>query len=76
MAEIVNLREFRKKRARDEKASEAARHRALAGRTTAEKARDQDAADRAKSGLDSRKLDGSNGPDGTGDSGPDSGETA
>lgn len=67
MAEIINLRDFRKKRARNEKSAEAARHRALAGRTISEKIRDQDVADRAKSDLDSKKLDGSD---------PDPGETA
>jgi hypothetical protein len=63
MAEIVNLREFRKKKEREEKASRAARNRALAGRTPLEKTRDREAAERAKTELDHKKLEGPGEPD-------------
>lgn len=59
MAEIVNLRDFRKKKEREEKAETSARNRALAGRTSGEKVRDRDTAERTKSDLDKKKLEGS-----------------
>jgi hypothetical protein len=40
MAEIVNLNKFRKKKAREEAATQAAENRVRFGRTKAEKARD------------------------------------
>ncbi|NKB55603.1 MAG: DUF4169 family protein [Alphaproteobacteria bacterium] len=57
MAEIINLREFRKSRDRKAKSTNAARNRAVSGRTKAEAARDEDAAKRAKAEIDSNKID-------------------
>lgn len=64
MAEIVNLRIARKRRDRAEKEREAARNRALHGRTRAQKT--AEAAERARSLalLDGHRLDGAR-PDDT-----------
>jgi hypothetical protein len=56
MAEIINLRDFRKSKKRGSKSREAAQNRALSGRNKAETARDKDIAVRTKSGLDGKKL--------------------
>jgi len=48
MAEIVNLRQARKRKARDEKARVAEQNRALHGRSRAEKQRDSLVADKAE----------------------------
>lgn len=47
MAEIVNLRQARKQKARDEKVRAAEQNRALHGRSKAEKERDRIAADKS-----------------------------
>ncbi|TPJ15887.1 DUF4169 family protein [Mesorhizobium sp. B2-7-3] len=48
MADIVNLRQARKQRARDDKAQTASRNRALHGRTKAEKERHRLIADKSE----------------------------
>ena len=53
MAEIVNLRQARKAKARTEKEAEASANRAKFGRTKAEKA-----VDTAKKALEDKRLDG------------------
>tara|TARA_Y100000588_G_scaffold315062_1_gene342967 strand:+ start:1104 stop:1310 length:207 start_codon:yes stop_codon:yes gene_type:complete len=57
MAEIINLREFRKSRERTSKSAWAAENRAKSGRNKAEAARDRDAADRAKAEIDGKKIE-------------------
>ncbi len=56
MAEIVNLRLARKRKARTDKEQEAAEKRAKFGRTKGEKARDTTEADRARRQLDQAKV--------------------
>jgi hypothetical protein len=63
MAEIVNLRDFRKKKEREAKAGQAAQNRALSGRTKVEKMLDRDAAERTKAELDAKKLEGPKKPE-------------
>ncbi|OYX51104.1 MAG: hypothetical protein B7Y90_02105 [Alphaproteobacteria bacterium 32-64-14] len=53
MADIVNLKQFRKKRERDEREQEAGAKRILFGRTKGEKSRDE----KTKS-AEVKKLDG------------------
>ncbi|AGB45837.1 DUF4169 family protein [Mesorhizobium sp. B2-3-14] len=48
MADIVNLRQARKRKARDDKAQTASQNRALHGRTKAEKERDRLIADKSE----------------------------
>ncbi|TPI27355.1 DUF4169 family protein [Mesorhizobium sp. B3-2-1] len=48
MADIVNLRQARKQKARDDKEQAASQNRALHGRTKAEKQRDRLIADRSE----------------------------
>ncbi|MER9106119.1 DUF4169 family protein [Mesorhizobium sp. M0510] len=48
MAEIVNLRQARKQKARDEKVRVAEQNRALYGRSKAEKERDRSVADKSE----------------------------
>jgi len=57
MAELVNLRAARKRRARTEKAQTAAENRARHGRTAGEKARDADAEERARRQLDGHRVE-------------------
>jgi hypothetical protein len=57
MAEIVNLRQFRKQKAREEAAKTAETNRALSGRTKAERARDRAQKDSAKAFLDGHRRD-------------------
>ncbi|MDD9907576.1 MAG: DUF4169 family protein [Rhodospirillaceae bacterium] len=57
MAEIINLREFRKSRERTSKSARAAENRAKSGRNKAEAARDRDAADRAEAEIDGKKIE-------------------
>ncbi|MBN9220809.1 MAG: DUF4169 family protein [Mesorhizobium sp.] len=59
MADIVNLRQARKQRARDEKAREAEQNRALHGRSKADKQRDRLIADKAEKFVDGHRLDSS-----------------
>ncbi|MBB2204536.1 DUF4169 family protein [Gluconacetobacter takamatsuzukensis] len=56
MAEIVNLRQARKRRARADQAAVAAANRALHGRTAAERDRDRQEAERARRTLDGAQL--------------------
>jgi hypothetical protein len=55
-AEIINLRQFRKQRARDEKAAEAAENRSRFGRTKAERALEEQSLTRAGKMLDDHLL--------------------
>ena len=57
MAEIINLREFRKSRDRKAKSRKAARNRVLSGRTKAETVRDEDSAKRARAEMDGKIID-------------------
>jgi len=57
MADIVNLRQARKQRARDEKVRAAERNRALYGRSKAEKQRDRLIADKAEKFVAGHRLD-------------------
>ena len=57
MAEIINLREYRKSKDRKSKSSRAARNRAISGRNNAETARDRDTTERAKAEIDGKKLE-------------------
>jgi len=57
MAEIVNLRQIRKKKARTEKQTRAEKNRAKFGRTKQQKARDLNEVKRAQRELDSKKLE-------------------
>ena len=57
MAEIVNLRQARKQKARAEKEARATENRASFGRTKVEKKLSQAEQDLAKSRLDSHKRD-------------------
>ncbi|WP_137931862.1 DUF4169 family protein [Mesorhizobium comanense] len=57
MADIVNLRQVRKQRARDEKARVAEQNRTLHGRSKADKQRDQLMADKAERFVDGHRLD-------------------
>ena len=56
MAEIVNLRQRRKQRARDEAAAQGAANRGKFGRPTAERRREAAEAARRRAELDSKKL--------------------
>ncbi len=57
MAEIINLRQARKARARRDAESAAATNRARFGRSKAEKVADQNAADRLARTLDGARRD-------------------
>jgi hypothetical protein len=57
MAEIVNLRQARKQKARAAKEQAADRNRALQGRSKAERQRDRQAAESARAFLDGHRLD-------------------
>ncbi|MEL6793711.1 MAG: DUF4169 family protein [Pseudomonadota bacterium] len=56
MAEIVNLRRFRKSRSREDARREADANAARHGRAKAEKQRDATEAEKAKRDLDGHKL--------------------
>jgi hypothetical protein len=58
MAEIVNLRLVRKRKARDTAADAAAEARAKHGRTKAEKTLDRARAEKAERDVESHRLDG------------------
>lgn len=58
MADIVNLRQFRKHKARAERETLADQNRALHGRTKAEKTRDRLTAERAEKFVDGHRRDG------------------
>jgi hypothetical protein len=57
MAEIVNLRQFRRQKARAEAEKRAEQNRAVTGRTKAEKQRDRLEKDSARSFLDGHRRD-------------------
>lgn len=57
MGELVNMKQFRKRRERSHKAQEADTNRALFGRTKAEKRRDEQSAESQKAALDGHRLD-------------------
>jgi hypothetical protein len=57
MAEIVNLKQVRKDKARRERSSEADANRRRFGRTRAEKQADKDAEERARKAHDARRLE-------------------
>ncbi|MGX5827514.1 DUF4169 family protein [Mesorhizobium sp. 43Arga] len=57
MADIVNLRQARKQKARDEKTRVAEQNRALHGRSKAEKQRDRLNADKAERFVAGHRLD-------------------
>ncbi|PWK72821.1 DUF4169 family protein [Aminobacter sp. AP02] len=57
MADIVNLRQFKKQKARAERETRADQNRALHGRTKAEKQRDQVTAERAEKFVDGHRRD-------------------
>ncbi len=57
MADIVNLRQFRKNKARSEKESQADQNRLTFGRTKSEKTLTKALNEKAERALDQRKLD-------------------
>jgi len=57
MAEVINLRQARKKKARAEKETQAEENRTKHGRKKEQKARDLNEVKRAKRELDFKKLD-------------------
>ena len=57
MAEVVNLRQFRKARARAEKEAQAEENRIRHGRTKGEKLRDQSSTEKAERDLDGKQRD-------------------
>jgi hypothetical protein len=57
MAEIVNLKQARKEKARREQNNEADANRLLFGRTKAQKAADKDAKARRRQTIEGKKLD-------------------
>jgi len=57
MADIVNLRQARKQKARDEKTRVAEQNRALHGRSKAEKQRDRLNADKAEKFVTGHRLE-------------------
>ncbi len=57
MADIVNLRQARKRRARADKDRQAAENRTRHGRTAGEKERDADAEQRARRLLDGHRIE-------------------
>jgi hypothetical protein len=58
MGDVVNLKRFRKRAARDQSAKQADANRARFGRTKSERALDQQRASRAKDVLDQHRIDG------------------
>ena len=57
MGDVVNLREFRKGKARQEKSEKAAANRRKHGRTKAEVERDNRTRDELKRSLDDKQID-------------------
>ena len=57
MAEVINLKRFRKRNEREQSARQAEANRARFGRTKAERALDEHRKDRAGDLLDQHKLD-------------------
>ncbi|RWC29509.1 DUF4169 family protein [Mesorhizobium sp.] len=63
MADIVNLRQARKQKARDEKMRAAEQNRALHGRSKAEKERDRLTADKSEKFVAGHRRETPGGPD-------------
>ena len=57
MAEVVNLRQFRKARARAEKEAQAEENRTRHGRSKAERLRDEKIAEKERRDLDGKQRD-------------------
>ena len=64
MADIVNLRQARKQKAREERVRVADQNRALHGRSKVEKERDRLAADKAEKFVSGHRREKSSEPDG------------
>jgi hypothetical protein len=58
MGDVVNLKRFKKRAARDQSAKQADANRARFGRTKSERALDEQRASRAKDVLDQHRIDG------------------
>jgi len=58
MADVVNLKQFKKRAARDQSEKEAATNRARFGRTKSERVEDERRASRASDLLDQHRIDG------------------
>jgi hypothetical protein len=58
MGNVVNLKQFRKRAARDQSEKEAAANRARFGRTKSERVEDERSASRANDLLDQHRIDG------------------
>ncbi len=56
-AKIINLREFKKKKAKANKEAKAEQNRAKFGRTKGQKKKDHATTEKAKKGLDEKELD-------------------
>ena len=57
MGDLVNLRQFKKRTAREETAKQSETNRALHGRTKGERSRDEQQAQRASDILDQHRID-------------------
>ena len=62
MGDLVNLKQFKKRAARDRSEHEAAANRARFGRTKSERALEESRASRASSLLDQHRIDGEDTP--------------
>jgi hypothetical protein len=62
MGDLVNLKRFRKRAARDQSAEQAEVNRIKFGRTKAERTLDEKRASRAKDLLDQHRIDGEDAP--------------
>jgi len=60
MGEVINLRNFRKSKERDERTRKAAENRTRSGRSKGERKRDEAETDATVSFLDERRLDHDN----------------
>jgi hypothetical protein len=58
MGDLVNLKQFKKRAARDRSEKEAATNRARFGRTKSERVQDEHRASRASDLLDQHRIDG------------------
>ena len=58
MADVVNLKRFKKRSEREQSAKQAEANRARFGRTKAERASDEQRSDRANRLLDQHQIDG------------------
>lgn len=58
MGEVINLRNFRKSKERDERTKKAAENRTRSGRSKGERKRDEAETEATVSFLDKRRLDG------------------